>query len=133
VLSVDNLLDLPRLKPTINRLHKAAEASRGKMHNLGYVGLFVFVFMPFWMTGPVVGSIIGYLLGIRPWVNIAVVLSATCIAIGLWGLLLNELSSWAATYNHLAPFGLVGAAALIVLGGYVWQRRKNGRRHNARA
>ena len=133
VLSVDNLLDLPRLKPFIKRLHDTAEVSRGNVRKFGFVGLFIFVFMPFWMTGPVVGSIIGYLLGLRPWVNIAVVLSATFVAIGVWGLLLNELSSWAATYDRLAPFALVAAAVLIVLGSHFWQRRKTGRRHNVRA
>lgn len=133
VLSVDNLLDLPRLKPFITRLHETAEASRGNVRKFGFVGLFIFVFMPFWMTGPVVGSIIGYLMGMRPWVNIAVVLSATFVAIGVWGLFLNELSSWAATYDRLAPFALVAAAVLIVLSSQLWQRRKHAKRNGAGA
>lgn len=133
VLSVDNLLDLPRLKPFITRLHATAEVSRGNVHRFGFVGLFIFVFMPFWMTGPVVGSIIGYLLGMRPWVNITVVLSATFVAIGAWGLLLNELSGLAATYDRLAPFALVVAAALIVLSSRFWQGRKHSKRNGAGA
>jgi len=131
VLSVDNLLDLRRLKPFINRLHETAKVSRGNVSKFGFVGLFIFVFMPFWMTGPVVGSIIGYLLGMRPWVNIAVVLSATFVAIGVWGLLLNELNAWAAAYDRLAPFALVAAAALIVLSSHFWQRRKTAKRNGA--
>jgi hypothetical protein len=53
------------------------------------------VFVPFWMTGPVVGAIIGVLLGLKPRVNLAVVLSATYVAIFLWALLLDELHVWA--------------------------------------
>jgi uncharacterized membrane protein len=117
VLSVDNLLDLPRLKPFIARMRTTAAARRGVVSQFGIAGLFIFVLMPFWMTGPAVGSIIGFLLGFRPWVNIAVVLSATYVAIGLWGLLLNELSSWASAYGHLAPFALVMAIALIAVSG----------------
>lgn len=115
VLSVDNLLDLPKLKPFIARLRATAEAQRGAVSKFGIAGLFVFVFMPFWMTGPAVGSIIGYLLGIRPWTNIAVVLSSTYVAIGLWGLLLNEVNEWAGTFSRFAPFALVIALVLIAL------------------
>ncbi len=133
VLSVDNLLDLPRLKPFINRLRTTAENRRGAVTKFGFVGLFIFVFMPFWMTGPVVGSVIGHLLGLRPWVNISVVLSATFVAIGVWGLLLNELSNWAAAYDRLAPFALVVAAALIVFSTHFWQRRKSAKQNGASA
>ena len=124
VLIVDNLLDLPRLKPFISRLRVAAEARRGAVSKFGIAGLFIFVFMPFWMTGPAVGSIIGFLIGIRPWVNIAVVLFSTYVAICLWGLLLNELSAWASAYGHLAPFGVVAALLLIAIGARVHLRTR---------
>ena len=122
VLSVENLLDLPRLRPVIAKLRATAEARQGAVSKFGVAGLFIFVFMPFWMTGPAVGSIIGFLLGIRPWVNIAVVLSSTYVAICLWGLMLNELNEWASAFGHLAPFALVLAIILLVLGGRVHRR-----------
>jgi uncharacterized membrane protein len=122
VLSVENLLDLPRLRPIFAKLRATAEARRGAVSNFGVAGLFIFVFMPFWMTGPAVGSIIGFLIGIRPWVNIAIVLSSTYVAICLWGLLLNELNKWASAFGHLAPFALVIAIVLLVLGGRVHRR-----------
>jgi uncharacterized membrane protein len=124
VLSVENLLDLPRLRPVVAKLRTTAEARRGAVSKFGVAGLFIFVFMPFWMTGPAVGSIIGFLLGIRPWVNIAVVLSSTYVAICLWGLLLNELNKWASAFGHLAPFALVVAIVLLVLGGRLHRRAR---------
>jgi hypothetical protein len=83
------------------------------VRKLGIAGLFVFVFAPFWMTGPVVGAIIGFLIGLRPWVNLAVVLISTYIAIGVWALLLNELNIWASTVNQFAPYALFVAIVLI--------------------
>jgi cell division protein FtsX len=65
------------------------------------------------MTGPVVGAIIGFLIGLRPWVNLAVVLVSTYIAIGIWALLLNELNVWASTVNQFAPYALFLAIVLI--------------------
>lgn len=112
-LSWRQLLTLRSLQPYLSRLHGAAEMRSDVVQKFGIIGLFVFVFAPFWMTGPVVGAIIGFLIGLRPLTNLVVVLSATYVAIGVWGLLLNELNAWAATFNRFALFALVLAIMLI--------------------
>jgi cell division protein FtsX len=61
----------------------------------------------------VVGAIIGCLIGLRPWVNLALVLVSTYIAIGVWALLLNELNDRASTVNEFAPYALFVAIVLI--------------------
>ncbi len=124
-LSWRQLIELRRLKPYVVRMHDAAESHSGRVRRFGIVGLFIFVFVPFWMTGPVVGSIVGFLIGLRPWVNVVVVLLATYVATGIWALLLNELSAWAATVHRFAPYALVLAIALIVAAGHLWQRHRN--------
>jgi uncharacterized membrane protein len=124
VLSWQRLIELRALQPFVARMHGAAESRSGMVRKFGVVGLFVFVFAPFWMTGPVVGSIIGFLIGLRPWVNLAVVLVATYLAIGVWALLLNELSAWAATFDSLAPYALVLAIVLIAAASHLFHRRR---------
>lgn len=116
-LGWNHLIDPRRWSAAMLRLQHAAESQRGTIQRFGIAGLFVFVFTPFWMTGPVVGAIIGFLIGLRPALNLTVVLLATYVAIGVWALLLNELSAWAATYNRYAPFALVLALVLIALSG----------------
>jgi uncharacterized membrane protein len=113
VQSTRHLIKLRTLEPFITRIHHAAESGGGMVRKFGIAGLFVFVFAPFWMTGPVVGAIIGFLIGLRPWVNLAVVLVSTYIAIGIWALLLNELNVWASTVNQFAPYALFLAIVLI--------------------
>jgi uncharacterized membrane protein len=124
VLSWQRLIELRALQPFVARMHGAAESRSGMVRKFGVVGLFVFVFAPFWMTGPVVGSIIGFLIGLRPWVNLAVVLVATYLAIGVWALLLNELSAWAATFDSLAPYALVLAIVLIAAASHLFHGRR---------
>jgi uncharacterized membrane protein len=116
-LTWTHLIDTPRWTALMGRMRQAAESHQAQIQRYGTVGLFVFVFTPFWMTGPVVGAIIGFLIGLRMRVNLAVVLSATYVAICAWALLLNELSRWAATYNRLAPFALVVALVLLAASG----------------
>ncbi len=57
----------------------------------GKYGLFLFVWFPFWMTGPVIGAIIGFLIGIRHYTTMFIVLSGTSLAIVIWTYFLKEL------------------------------------------
>jgi uncharacterized membrane protein len=133
VLSLRKLIQLPTLQPFFARMQSAAQSRGGTVKKFGIIGLFFFVFVPFWMTGPVMGSIIGFLIGLRTWVNLSVVLVSTYITIGVWGLLLNELSDWAATVNELAPYALVLAIVLLVVVMHLLHRRNNRQVHDEHA
>lgn len=82
VLSRQQLLDLPRLRPQLVRMRRNAEAGQPSVQRFGIAGVFIFVFVPFWMTGPVVGAIIGFPIGLKPRAKLSVVLSATYVAAG---------------------------------------------------
>jgi uncharacterized membrane protein len=125
VQSTRHLIKLRTLEPFISRIHRAAESRGGMVRKFGVAGLFVFVFAPFWMTGPVVGAIIGFLIGLRPWVNLAVVLVATYVAIGVWALLLNELNAWASAFNQYAPYALFLAIVFIAAAMQLLGRHRN--------
>jgi uncharacterized membrane protein len=127
VFSWHHLLEIRALKAFMARIERVAEARRGFLRSYGIIGLFVFVFIPFWMTGPVVGSVMGFLIGLRPWLNMVIVLSATYVAIGIWAILLHGLSDWAARYNQYAPFGVVGALiALVWIARFIRKRLRIG-------
>lgn len=127
VLSTRQLIRLRRLQPFFTRIRHAAQSGGGRVRKFGVAGLFVFVFAPFWMTGPVVGAIIGFLIGLRPWANLAIVLASTYIAIGVWALLLNELNAWAGTVNRYAPYALFVAIVLIAVAMHLLGRHRGHR------
>lgn len=86
----------------------------------GKYGLFLFVWFPFWMTGPVVGAIIGFLIGIKHYTTMFIVLCGTSLAIIIWAyflreliILLNQISA-NASYILLALFIII-AITLKVL------------------
>ena len=113
VLSWRQLIDTRRLMPLIRRLRDTAESGRGSVRRYGMAGLFLFVFMPFWMTGPVVGAIIGFLLGLRTAVNLAIVLSATGLAIVVYARFLEQAEAWASAVHPYAVFAVIIALALL--------------------
>ena len=105
VFSWRRLLVVNRLKNVFKRTQRAAETHTDKVQKYGVIGLFVFVWFPFWMTGPVVGSVIGFLLGLRIWLNMTVVLAGTYAAI----------VGWAFVARHVASYSSYAAMVLIAL------------------
>jgi uncharacterized membrane protein len=128
VFSVRKLVEFPRLKHLIERTQAAAERHHGRVRRYGAAGLFVFVWFPFWMTGPVVGSAIGYLLGMPAWVTLSVVLAGTFVAIVGWAYVLFGLYTRAAVFAPWAPVLIVSLVILVILAVYFLDWRGKRRR-----
>ena len=124
VFSMRKLVVFPSLKRFIDRTHAVAERHHKKVRRYGIVGLFIFVWFPFWMTGPVVGAAIGYLLGFQAWLTISIVLAGTYIAILGWAWLLFGIHARVAVFGSWAPAVIVGIFVLIALAGYWLNPRK---------
>lgn len=91
VLSFKGILKVKALEEFFYQVQNKKEQHQEKFDKYGKFGLFVFVFIPFWMTGPIVGSIIGFLIGMKHYTVITIVFIATIISITLWGLFLQEI------------------------------------------
>ena len=122
VFSWHRLLVINWLKNTFERTHKAAETHKDKVQRYGIIGLFVFVWFPFWMTGPVVGSVIGFLLGLRVCINITVVLVGTCVAIFGWAFFLRQLHEHVAAYSSYAAMVLMALLFVIIFVAHLLHR-----------
>ncbi len=125
VFSLKKLVVFPALKRLLDRAHQAAVQHEDKVRKYGIIGLFTFVWFPFWMTGPVVGSAIGYLLELPIWLNLSVVLIGTFIAMVVWGYMLFSIQSQAADLGAWAPVLIVGITVAIVLVGYFLHRQRD--------
>ncbi len=127
VFSWRHLVEIPGLSNIIKRTSRVAEANRETIRKYGMIGLLAFVFLPFWMTGPVVGCAIGFLLGLHTWVTLTVVLAGTYLAIGGWALLLRELHVRVAEYSVFGPMVLTALIVLIAVAGYLLHRAHSER------
>lgn len=127
VLSMRKLVLFPRLKRILDYTHEAAVHHHDKVRRFGIVGLFVFVCFPFWMTGPVIGCAIGYLLDFPIWLTLSVVLAGTYIAIMGWAYLLFELYIRTVAFGPWAPVLIIGLIIVMVIAGYRLNRRGKNR------
>ena len=122
------LLVLKWLRRMSDRTRIAAETHKDKVQKYGIAGLFMFVWFPFWMTGPVVGCMIGYLLGLRVWVNITTVLVGTYAAILGWAFLLYQLHQKTISYSSYAIVVITALVAGVMLTWTLRQRFSNRNR-----
>lgn len=94
---------------TTNMMEKARK-HKDKVEKYGWVGLFLFVMIPLPVTGPVVGSIIGYLLRMGIWRNMSAVLLGTLTAIAAWVLSFEFLEK----HLHMIQYFIAAIIVIVV-------------------
>jgi uncharacterized membrane protein len=115
VFSYNRLIVIKPVEETLRRARAAAEAHQASVMKWGIPGLLVFVWFPFWMTGPLIGSIIGFLIGLRTWVNLAVVLVGTSLAIFCWSLFIRRVYEFLQRLGFYIPFLFMGCILLVAV------------------
>lgn len=99
VFSFEGVVKIKKLEDFFYKVQKKKEEHNKVFQKYGRFGLFLFVFVPFWMTGPIVGSIIGFLIGMKHFTVIFIVFLATIISMTLWGLFLQEIVSFIGQFD----------------------------------
>lgn len=84
VLTTNNYIKVAWLTNFMVRLAQKAEEQKDKVQAFGWIGLFLFVMMPLPVTGPVMGSVIGYMLRIKLVKNFTATGAGTLVAIIVW-------------------------------------------------
>ncbi|PHS34129.1 MAG: hypothetical protein COA92_03620 [Sulfurovum sp.] len=118
------LISYQPLNDFFNKSKKTATTYQPMIQKYGIFGLILFVLTPFAMTGPVVGSFVGYLIGFRHWVTLFVVLLSTFIAILLWVYLIKNFEKILVVYSDTLSIGFL-LAALALLLWYLLKRYLN--------
>jgi len=122
VFSYNNMLQIRYLDNFFKKVEEYRVKYEEFFTKYGIVGLFVFVFIPFWMTGPIVGAIIGYLIGLRHITVMVTVFIATVLAMSLWGLLLNELITLMNLVNSSVIWFVLVIVIVAILAAKLYKR-----------
>jgi uncharacterized membrane protein len=115
VFSYQRLFVIEPLEDTIRRAREVAQMHQRTIMKFGIPGLLLFVWFPFWMTGPLVGCVIGFLIGLRPIVNLLVVLMGTYLAIFCWSVLLQRFYDALEPLGPYVPFAIVATILLVAV------------------
>lgn len=115
VFSYKGILKVKALEDFFKKVEEKKEIHKEKFDKYGRLGLFIFVFIPFWMTGPIVGSIIGFLIGMKHYIVISIVFFATIVSMTLWGLFLQEIIDFVVEFDARLIWILLLIVAIILI------------------
>ena len=118
VLVMRNIIQPKLFDSAVRKAELTAQSQKTKIKKYGSIGLFLFVMFPFFMTGPVIGAIIGYLLNYRAINNFLIVFSGTLTSIMIYALIGNNNINLINEYIHidvLRKWGGIIIAVLIVV------------------
>lgn len=110
VLSITNYIKVGWVVRISNQMMCNADKNREKIEKYGWIGLFLFVMAPLPGTGPLMGSLLGYLLKIGIWRNFSAVLLGTFTAIFLWIICFDFLEQ----HLHMIQY-IFGAIIVFVI------------------
>jgi len=117
-------ISYPPLREFLLRSKTSAHKYEPFIKRYGVIGLILFVLTPFAMTGPVVGSFVGFLIGFRHEVTLFVVLSSTFVAIIIWVYLIKNFEAVLIHYNDMLLTGVFIAALGMLLWYFIKQYQK---------
>ncbi len=93
-LSCRKVFHLPFLQRHFHSLQSDAKRQKKAWARFGVPGIFVFVFIPIPMTGPVVGSLLARFVGLRLWGSVATVVTASIASIAAWGYAADRIQQY---------------------------------------
>jgi uncharacterized membrane protein len=118
VLFMCNIIQPKLFRSAVRQAELAAQDQKTNIKKYGAIGLFFFVMLPFFMTGPVIGSIIGYLLNYKAINNFLIVFSGTLSSIVIYALIGNNIIKYINQYvqvDLVKKWGAIIVGILIVL------------------
>lgn len=125
IFSYRNMVEGRYFQKQMRSVLASAEKSSERFAKYSIAGVFLFVWLPFHMTGVLVGAVIGYLFGLRTGVNMATVTLATMTASLCWVFAYEKLYGYLGELHSNIPFYLT----MLIIGGLVvfqWiKRRRN--------
>jgi len=125
VFALQRVMVIRALNGIVERTRATAETHEETLQRYGLLGLFAFVWIPFWMTGPLVGCAIGYMIGLRARTTLCIVLIGTYLAIACWAYALDELTTRLGGLSTFGPVILVGLLLAAGIAGHFLHIRRH--------
>jgi len=111
-----HLTRVPYVGSYLDNLHTAALQYKKRVAPYGIAGLLIFVVFPFWSTGPLVGSILGFLIGLPATATLITVNIGNILAAAIWVWAYDTLHDW----NRGAALILLAVFLVFAIGGIIF-------------
>lgn len=110
----------PFLGPALQNTHDLAFRHKDRIAPYGVAGLLAFVIFPLWSTGPLVGVVVGYLLGMSARLCFMTVMIGNTIAMALWIWAFEFINGKLAAMHEHLPLIVAGIIVGVAVIGGIW-------------
>jgi len=128
VYSYENFVEGRFFQRRMRSMLESAQKNVGRFGRYEVVGVFFFVWLPFWMTGIIVGAILGYLLRLPTWVIIATTSLGALAAVSSWVYAYDHVYQWLGTIHQGIPLVFTVCLIAVLLGFRIYRKRKQARK-----
>jgi len=128
VRAYHQLTNVPYIGNYLDNLHSVARSYETTMKPFGIAGLMLFVIFPFWSTGALVGSILGFLIGLPVITTLVSVTLGNLVAIAAWVWFYHWLKEWNRGVAVVVLVLIFVVAIAGILAGIRKKRRQKLRR-----
>lgn len=128
VFSYKNFFEAKFFQRHMKHVFESARKGAGRMRRYKILSIFLFVWFPFWMTGIITGSVLGFLLGLRTWVTMVTVIFGSASAVVCWVYAYEKIFSWLSQINQYVSV----AVSLVIIVGLIVLRLLRQRREDLR-
>lgn len=118
VFSYRNFFERRFFQKHMKPIFDSAQKGLFRFSHYKIISVFLFVWFPFWMTGVIIGSVLGYLLGLKSWTTMITVIFGTMSAAFCWVYFYDKLYSSLGQVNKGIPVILT---ILIIIGLAVYR------------
>jgi len=124
---VENVFFQKHMKP----IFESAQRRMPRVRRFKIAGVFLFVFFPFWMTGVIVGAVLGYLLGLKTWVNMTTVVLGSATAVLTWVYAYDRAFGWLTDVHPSVPLVLTALIFAALIASRLAKRSASKRKKKA--
>ena len=133
ILACRNLVAGRPVDRRMKGIIESAEKNVARFSKFKIAGIFLFVWLPFFMTGVVVGAVLGYLLGLKTWTNMATVVAGTATAAVCWLYTYGNLYGWLAQIHSQIPALFTAALIGALIAHRLWAETRKNRSKTAKS
>jgi uncharacterized membrane protein len=129
------LASLPLVGRPLVSAHEMAMRHKDRVAKYGAPGLLIFVVFPLWSTGPLVGAIVGFILGLPTWLTFTVVTIGNTVTTVVWIWFFHFVTSFGQELGWYMLMAVLVLAVGMTLYRNVagWWRRRQLRKVEAAA
>ena len=115
IFSYEHFIERHFLHRQMRNVFKYAERGMNRFGRFRIIGVVAFVWAPLWMTGIIVGAVLGYLMGLPTWITMLTVSVGAGASVLCWVMFYDRIFEWLGWLNQQLPGRALIAIILIAV------------------